>query len=175
MFYDWEKKQIKIEGRKPLGLWRSFCPVASIYRRLVLLYSSLWVSLFMGQSHISVIVVVFFNTLRPWQNGRHFPDDIFVNDNFGISMDISLKFVPRGQINNSPALVQIMARCRPGDKPLSEPMMITLLTHICAKRPHRVKDTTTIGLGNPKIILAVISRPWRDAGFRNCKFKILLY
>ena len=29
----------------------------------------------------------------------------------------------RGPINNIPALVQIMAWCRPGDKPLSEPMM----------------------------------------------------
>ena len=32
-------------------------------------------------------------------------------------------------------LVQIMAWCRPGDKPLSEPMMIILLTHIYVTRP----------------------------------------
>ena len=38
-------------------------------------------------------------------------------------MKISLKFVPRGPINNIPALVQIMAWHRAGDKPLSEPMM----------------------------------------------------
>ena len=35
---------------------------------------------------------------------------------------ISRKFVPTGQINNIPALVQIMAWRRPGDKPLSKPM-----------------------------------------------------
>ena len=35
----------------------------------------------------------------------------------------SLKFVPKGPINNTPALVQIMAWPRTGDKPLSEPMM----------------------------------------------------
>ena len=35
-----------------------------------------------------------------------------------------------------PALVQIMAWRRPGDKPLSEPMMLSLLTHICVTRPH---------------------------------------
>ena len=29
-------------------------------------------------------------------------------------------FVPKGQINNIPSLVQIMARQRPGDKPLFE-------------------------------------------------------
>ena len=42
-------------------------------------------------------------------NGRHFPDDIFkcifVNENVLISIKISLKFVPNGQINNIPALV----------------------------------------------------------------------
>ena len=35
------------------------------------------------------------------------------------------------KFNNIPALVEIMAWRRPGDKPLSEPMMVTLLTHIC--------------------------------------------
>ena len=34
-------------------------------------------------------------------------------------------------INNIPALVQIMAWRREGDKPLSETMMVSLLTHIC--------------------------------------------
>ena len=38
----------------------------------------------------------------------------------------SLKFVPKGPINNIPALVQIMAWRRPGDKPLSEPMSLSL-------------------------------------------------
>ena len=46
----------------------------------------------------------------------------------------NLKFVPRGPINNVPALVQLMAWYRPGGKPLSEPMMIILLTHICVCR-----------------------------------------
>ena len=36
-------------------------------------------------------------------------------------------------------MVQIMARRRPGDKPSSEPMMFSLLTHICVTRPQRVK------------------------------------
>ena len=39
-----------------------------------------------------------------------------------------------------PALVQIMAWCRPGNKPLSEPMMLSLLMHICITRPQCVKD-----------------------------------
>ena len=83
------------------------------------------------------------NTLRPRQNGRHFPDDIlkwiFLNENVWISINISLKFVPGGPINNIPALVQIMAWRRPGDKPLSEPMMVSLPTQICITRPQWVK------------------------------------
>ena len=38
-------------------------------------------------------------------------------------MKISLKFVPKGPINNIVALVQKMAWRQSGDKPLSEPMM----------------------------------------------------
>ena len=86
------------------------------------------------------------NTLRPKQNYRHFPDDsfkwIFLNENIWISIEVSLKFVPKGPINNTPALVQIMAWRRPGDKPLSEPMMVSLLTHICVTRPQWVKLNT---------------------------------
>ena len=84
------------------------------------------------------------NTLRPRQNGRHFPDDIFEwifwNENVWISINISLKFVPRGPINNIPTLLQVMTWRRPGDKPWSEPMMVKLTTHICVTRPQWVKN-----------------------------------
>ena len=63
---------------------------------------------------------------------------IILNENEFISIDISQKFVPKGPINNIPALVQIMAWHRPGDKPLSEPMMVNLLTHVCATQPQWV-------------------------------------
>ena len=43
---------------------------------------------------------------------------------------ISLKFIPKGPANNITALIQIMARRRPGDKPLCEPMVVRLLTHM---------------------------------------------
>ena len=86
---------------------------------------------------------VCFNTLRPRQNGRHFADDsfryIFMNENVWIYIKILLKFVPEGRINNIPSLVQIMAWRRPGDKPLSEPVTVRLLTHICVIRPQWVK------------------------------------
>ena len=87
----------------------------------------------------------FINILRPRQNGRHLSDDtfrcIFLNENVWILIKISLKFVPKGRINNIPALVQIMAWHRPGHKPLSEPMMVSLLTHICVTRPQWVKQS----------------------------------
>ena len=86
------------------------------------------------------------NTLRPRQNGRHFADDIFkrivLNETCRISIKISLKFVPKGPINNIPALVQIMAWRRPGDKPLSEPMVVSLPTHMCITRPQWIKIIT---------------------------------
>ena len=91
-----------------------------------------------------------FNRLRPRQNGRHFADDIFkrifLNENVRILVKISLKFVPKGPINNIPALVQIIAWHRSGDKPLSEPMMFSLPTHICVTRPQWVNPVTSRGL-----------------------------
>ena len=86
-----------------------------------------------------------FNPLRPKQNDHHFADDtlnrIFLNENVRISIKISLKFAPKGPINDILALVQIKGLRRPGDKPLSEPMMVSLLTHICFTRPQWVIST----------------------------------
>ena len=83
------------------------------------------------------------DTLRQRQNGRHFTDDIFkcifLNENVWILINISLKFVGKGLIDHISSLVQIMAWRHPGDKPLSEPMMISLPTHICVTRPQWVK------------------------------------
>ena len=82
------------------------------------------------------------NTLRLRQNGRHFADNffkcIFFNENVWILINISLKFVLEAQINNIPALVQIMAWPWSGDKPLSEPVIFNLLMHICVARPQWV-------------------------------------
>ena len=90
----------------------------------------------------------FIDTLRPRRNEQHFADDIFkrifFNENVWISMKISLKCVPKGPINNIPALVQLIAWRRSGDKPLSEPMMVSLPTHICVTRSQWVNKTTTL-------------------------------
>ena len=46
-----------------------------------------------------------------------------MNENMWILVKIALMFVPKGPIKNIPALVQVIAWRRPGNKPLSEPMM----------------------------------------------------
>ena len=51
---------------------------------------------------------------------------IYLIEKAQVLIQISLKFVPMGPINNMPALVQIMAWGRPDDKPLSEPILIRL-------------------------------------------------
>ena len=48
---------------------------------------------------------------------------IFVHEKFCILIKISLKFFLKGQIDNNPALVQIMACRQTGDKPFSESVM----------------------------------------------------
>ena len=51
------------------------------------------------------VYILLFNSSPPGQNGRHFADDTFkrnlLNENIRISIEISLKFVPKGSINNS--------------------------------------------------------------------------
>ena len=82
------------------------------------------------------------NTLRPRQMDAIVQTtfwNAFSWMNVWIPIKISLKFVPKGRINNIPILVQVMAWRRPGDKPLSEPMMVRLPTHICVTRPQWVK------------------------------------
>ena len=101
------------------------------------------------------------NTLRPRQNGRYFADDIFkcifLNENAWISLQISLKFVPKVRISHIPALVQIMAWRRPGDKPFSEPVMVNLLTHICVARPQSVKCHRNMESKFPAITVLMMS------------------
>ena len=85
----------------------------------------------------------YINTLNSKRNGRHFADDtskwIFLEENICILIETSLKFVPKGPINNNPALVQKMAWRRTGDKPFSNQWWRSLLTHICVIRPQWVE------------------------------------
>ena len=77
-------------------------------------------------------------------DGRHFPDDIFkcIFLNEIVWIKTSQKFVPMGANNYIPALVQITAWRQPGDKPLSEPMLVTLPKHIGVILPKWVNSLT---------------------------------
>ena len=58
-------------------------------------------------------------TVWPPYSGRHFQ----MKEKVWTLIIISLKLVSEGPINNMPALDQIIAWCRSGDKPLSKPLM----------------------------------------------------
>ena len=111
-------------------------------KRLVKICGDIWSKY---KHFVHYVISQRVNTLRPRQNWRYFADDIFkcifLNENAWISLKISLKFFPKVRLDNIPALVQIMAWRRPGDKPLSEPMMVSLLTHIWVTRPQWVKGS----------------------------------
>ena len=87
-----------------------------------------------------------FNTLTPGQHGRHFADIfkcMFLNENIWIPIKFHWSvFLSVWLTICSPAFVQIMAWRRSGDKPLSEPMMVSILTRICVTRPQWVKILT---------------------------------
>ena len=116
-------------GKRPPWCGR---PVAQLY---------VWYSHYQCAILYMYMAMSSVDTLRPRQNGWHF-ETTFSNAFSWMKMyklwfKNSLKFVPKGPINNIPSLVQIMAWPwrQPGDKLLlSEPMMGSLLTHICITR-----------------------------------------
>ena len=65
-----------------------------------------------------------------------FLNGFFLNENTSVLVFHWSLFL--GPIINMPAIVQIMTWRRPGDKPLSEPMMVNLLTHLWGTRPQWV-------------------------------------
>ena len=48
---------------------------------------------------------------------------VLFNENYRIPIRISLKFVPKSAIDNKPALAEVMAWCRRGNRPLLEPVL----------------------------------------------------
>ena len=70
-----------------------------------------------------------------------------------------------GPINNIPTLVQVMAWRRSGDKPLSEPMIVRLPTHICVTRPQWVNSCNGIIIASERrqVTAAPLGKsPFRD-------------
>ena len=119
----------------------SLCALYELQREIVYADDILIGSCGPNNSHNYRKSTWLINTLRLRHDGCQFPDDIFkyiiLNENVSISIMISLKFVPKDPINNIPALVQIMAWHRPGDKSLSE-AYLTLLGHLMSSWPSDV-------------------------------------
>ena len=81
-----------------------------------------------------------------------FANDIFIffNGNIWLLNDLSLEFVSKVQLNNIPTLFYILTWRPPGDKPFSEPVMASLLTHICVTRPLWINLFLSSSLTCPK-------------------------
>ena len=98
------------------------------------------------------IIIYFENILRHfslthWGRGKiaTISQTTFSNAFSGMKLyEFRLRFhwrliVPEVRMNDILSLIQILAWRRPGEKPLSETMMVKLLMHICVTRPQWVK------------------------------------
>ena len=93
------------------------------------------------------------NMLRPRKND-YFPDNIFKCSSWMKMYQFRLKFhkfVPKGPINNIPTLGEMMAWLWPGNKPLSETMMVWLLMKICITQLNELTENSHVTRNLPKI------------------------
>ena len=105
--------------------------------------------------HLSVPLWVLIEAETIWMifSRRHFQMFLgFFYGNVWILIKISLKFVPKGEINNIPVLVQIMSWRRPGDSHNVNQWWSSLLTHICVLSLNELMIERKIGLINPHIL-----------------------
>ena len=130
--FSFKKRHLKLLS----GKWQAFCLGFNMLR------SCIWNDdhVMMGAScfrhtvlryHHPQGMALAFTHLSQNKNGCYFADDIFkcisMNEKFCILIKISLKFVPKGLIDNKTALVQVLSWCRSSGKPLPEPMLIQFL------------------------------------------------
>ena len=127
----WWRHHVKTFSSQKCSFWLLFYGV--------LLTSLLW------RCISWVLVRIGLNLLRPRQNGLHFADDIFkcifFNENLGILIKISLKFVPEGPMNNLITLVWMMTLSRKATSHYLKQWWHSLQIHICVTRPQWVKYT----------------------------------
>ena len=87
-------------------------------------------------TYYSLVAQICLNHYPRVRNGHNFTDDmftcIFVNEKFCILIKISLKFVPKGSIDNKWALAQVMTWCRTGN--CLNQCWPSLMTHIYGTR-----------------------------------------
>ena len=84
------------------------------------------------------------NTLSPRRNGHNFPDDIFkgicLHENDELRLRFHWRLFLSFQSSIFATLVQTIAWRWPGDKPLSEAMVVSLLAHVHYTRPQWVNS-----------------------------------
>ena len=147
-------KPKKLLNKQPSYRWLAYVPALyflMLSKTLMKVQSTKYYSLELShryKTHHSPYwpysLIAYTSTHLPWTKWppfrRGISKYIFSNENVWISLKISLKFVSNVRNYNIPALIQIMAWRLPGDKPLSEPMMVSLLTHICVTRRQWVSN-----------------------------------
>ena len=122
-----------------------------------------------------------FSLICAWMNGwgwcplwRHRN----VNENVWMLKKFSLKFVPKGLVSNIAALVKILTRCRPGDKPLSEPMMVSWLMNVCVRSQLLIFSCDVDNIAENEIIHLMIlleSIIWKFADYMDWYFIIQVF
>ena len=112
--FSFKKLHLKTSSAK----WRLFCP------GLNELITGTGIPITMATSTpvYSQGIIWESTTCWNWHFAKNIFDYIFLFENH-ILIQIALKFVSKGWINNMPTLVQIITWCQIGDKPLSKALM----------------------------------------------------
>ena len=121
-------------------LWHQ-CTVLSLLSRIIPALGSRWIKTYIqcgisvslthwGQDKMAAILLPKYSNAFWWMEMYEF------------RLKFHWSLFLRVQTNNIAALVKIMAWCRAGDKPLSEPMVVNLLAHICVTRLRGVNSYT---------------------------------
>ena len=109
-----------------------------------------WLQLICKTKLFKTFSPVQLNTLRTRQNGRHFADwhsQMHFLEWKRLNSDWNVSDVcSKAPLNNIPTLVWIMAWCRPGDMPLSEPMMVSLRRIYASLGPSELNFITCTGI-----------------------------
>ena len=131
-----------------INKWQTAVVMSSLNKMRSLALQALWnqcIQLEQVSLHHRVISNHDINSSPPGQNSRLFADDIFrcifVNEKFCISIRISLKFVPKGPIDNTWALIKVMAWRRISH--YLNQCWFSPLTHVCDTRGRWVNDVSS--------------------------------
>ena len=102
------------QQRTPMNAHSTYC-----VRWIIYTYCDRSASIRLSVSSVSNQLLI--QLFSPWTKWA--PVRFFDNEKFCILVEILLKFVTKGSVDNNQTLVQIMTQCRIGDKPLSEAML----------------------------------------------------